>query len=280
MSLNPFTLELLQAINDWQINSTYKRGQELKILSNNLPEKFRTVHTPCYRKINLGKGGVFSLFGRNQLNEKISSWSTSSVVVTEFKGGVSKKHLIEQSIILKISPKSSDVIINLSEVYKSREFKEALINYGGKIKNVDKGINKYQGGQYEVVLQVKYVTHNNVYMLGGRAAGICVSNATKIRKRCNSELIYDIENNDIYVFRWLSETKTRKVIERMKNDRSYPYNVYAKHYGYKINANKTLKANLMPVLHGVFLKYSFYVDLYAIYFCLLEDNFVKNLKVA
>lgn len=276
---NPFTLELLQAINDWQRYSTSARGEKLYKLCANLPPNFKTVTSPCFRKINLEKGGIFSLFSRNKLDEKISSWSTSESIVREFKGGVSKRHLIEQSIILKFSPQPYEVIINLSEVYNSTEFKEALYNHSDKIKNIDKGINKYNNSQSEVVINLEYVNSDNVHMVGGRSAGVCISKLDKLKRPPNSQIFYNIDKNEVHVFKWLSEYKTKNLIKRMKKYKRYPFNVLSKNFGFKKKeAEKELKIKLTPRNHGIIFKYSFDIDLYSLYFRLLENNHKKNIK--
>src|ERR1700677_2875515 len=52
--LTEFTLQLLQAINDWQRGGDHKqkvkRGAKLKQFAAGLPEKFRTCSATCYRQ--------------------------------------------------------------------------------------------------------------------------------------------------------------------------------------------------------------------------------------
>ena len=277
MSSNPFTLDLLQAINDWQINSTSKRGKKLEKLSSNLPVRFKMLTSPCYRKINLEKGGVFSLLGRTRLDEKISSWSTSVSVAQNFRGGVSRRHLIEQSIILEYSPDSSEIIINLNEVYKSNEFQNAINIYSGQINNISEGINKYGEHQHEVVLKVEYVTHKNVYMIGGRSSSTCISNIDKIRRPLGSQLVYDITKNEVFTIKWLNNEKTKNLVERITQTKNYPYNVFSKHYGYKYkDAVERIKHQWIPLEDGTIFRYSFLVDSYAIYFCLIEHIILKK----
>lgn len=78
-------LELLQAINNWQISSTEKRGNLLKELCRDLPEKYTQCHCRCYRQVILDSPSTLALIGYNELSEKISSWSTSVLVAKEFK---------------------------------------------------------------------------------------------------------------------------------------------------------------------------------------------------
>ncbi|WP_413535184.1 hypothetical protein [Rahnella inusitata] len=113
-----FSLKVLQAINDWQICANTKRGNKLKSLAANLPLRYRTCQHECYRKINMNKGATFDLMGKFSLKEKISSWSTDIDIVKKFKRGVTKDVLHEQSIIFKLIPSCTQVIINLDEVYR------------------------------------------------------------------------------------------------------------------------------------------------------------------
>lgn len=80
---NPFILEILQAINDWQRSTTKNRGKKLETLCVNLPAQYKTVDFACYRKINLQKDGVFSMFAHYRLLNK-----TGGVVFMCFAAGL------------------------------------------------------------------------------------------------------------------------------------------------------------------------------------------------
>ncbi len=229
---NYFTLELLQAINDWQISSNSKRGKKLKGLALHLPQKYKQCNSVCYRKLDLKKDAVFSLLGRLRLNEKISSWSLSEQVVKEFKHGVSKKQHQEQSIILWFIPSPSDVVVNLNEIYNCSDFKNAVNLHHKDIDDYDKGIKYYANSQVEVILDVEYVTDKNIYLLGGRSGSFPANTAPTIYKRKEMQLQYDIDTNRVYVFKWLSQSQSQDVLIRVRNKVSVPYNVYAKRYGY------------------------------------------------
>lgn len=237
---NPFTLELLQAINDWQLSTTKERGKKLETLCVNIPAQYKTVDFPCYRKINLQKDGVFSIFAHYRLPERISSWSSSVDVVKIFKRGVSSK-IVEQSFIYQTIPTPNEVILNLIAVYKSSDFKSALNLHRKGINNVHLGIDRYGYSQLEVVLKKDFVTHNDIYMLGGRSSDFCVSHSPVIRKMSLSYLAYDLRKNKVIAFKWLSPESTRRIIERVLRKYPQPFNVYGKSYGYVPSKKKKKK---------------------------------------
>ncbi|ENN7602976.1 hypothetical protein ACAI74_004796 [Escherichia coli] len=230
---NPFTLEILQAINDWQRSTTKNRGKKLETLCVNLPAQYKTVDFACYRKINLQKDGVFSMFAHYRLPERISSWSSSVDVVKNFKHGVSL-NIVEQSFIYQTSPTPNEIILNLIAVYNSSDFQSALSLHRKDIDNVHLGIDKYGNSQLEVVLKKDFVTHNDIYMLGGRSSAFCVSHSPIIQKMSLSYLDYDIRKNKVIAFKWLSHEITRRIIDRILRKYPQPFNAYGKSYGYII----------------------------------------------
>lgn len=234
---NPFTLEILQAINDWQLGTTTARGKKLEELCVNLPAEYRTVEFPCYRKINLKKDGVFSMFAHHSLPERISSWSSSVDVVKNFKHGVSLK-IGEQSFIYQTNPTQNEVILNLIAVYKSCDFHNALNQHRNNIKNINRGIDRYNDSQSEVVLQKEVVTHKDIYMLGGRSHAFCVSHYSNIKSLSLSNSVYDITTNTVITFKWLSPEITSKVIARVLSRYPQPFNVYSMSYGYVSSKKK------------------------------------------
>lgn len=231
---NPFNLKLLKAINEWQIDSSDSRGNKLKSLSANLPSNFVTCNHVCYRKIELGKSGIFSIIGKNRLKEKISSWSQSVEVAKKFKYGVSTKDG-EQSLILRYSPTANEVILNLKEVYSSPLFHQAVAYYESQIKNINRGIKKYGDSQREIILEVDEVSLSNIHMLGGHSSYIDIAHSGQVYKRFKEgcTIVLTKDNLKFRVFKWIDPFKTQKVLKNTLNKYggSIPCNVYAKDYG-------------------------------------------------
>ena len=85
-----FSLELLQAINDWQSGGDHKqkirRGDALKALARDLPAEFRTLPSVCYRQELTKKIGSGSCFLKISCPRQL--WTSSHDVARYFKGGV------------------------------------------------------------------------------------------------------------------------------------------------------------------------------------------------
>lgn len=164
-----FTLEFLQALNDWQLGgnkvTSEKRGLELKKIASTLPPEFRTSSLACFRRIALGKNSVWDLIGENKLTEKISSWTFESQIALSFKGGVPKKGY--QGAVFVTTPTLDNVILNIDKLYRDKEFQEAVKMQRPNIKHYSGGIGKYGPVQSEIVLEISSVNKADLYALGG-----------------------------------------------------------------------------------------------------------------
>ena len=102
-----FSLELLQAINDWQSGGDHKqkvrRGAALKAVARDLPAEFRTPPSVCYRQEAHEKDRVWKLLAENKLPETIASWTSSFDVARDFKGGVPPEPL--KGVIFRFAPR-------------------------------------------------------------------------------------------------------------------------------------------------------------------------------
>jgi hypothetical protein len=172
-----FTIELLQAISDWQQGDpTQKalRGIALKSIAASLPDHFKTVTVPCYRKLAIGKGGVWALGTTAYLQETISAWTTSIEVCENFKGGVpvfkeSKGKQI--GTIFQIQPlKHGKVILNLETLFKDNQFNEFRNANKGSVNGYKYGMGKYEDRQKEVVIECVSIPLTCVFALGGFAS--------------------------------------------------------------------------------------------------------------
>ena len=150
-----FTVELLQAISDWQrggvAKQKAKRGSALKEATKTLPTKFKSITTNCYRQIAVDNSSVWNIGTKYQLSETISSWTTSLEVSKLFKGGVPP--IGYQGVIFKITPSDNlEVIINLHELFLCDDFNKFLESNKEKITGFDKGIGQYGNSliQYKV----------------------------------------------------------------------------------------------------------------------------------
>jgi hypothetical protein len=165
-----YTVELLQAISDWQRGGDpkqkAKRGATLKEVSKDLPEKFKSISTNCYRQIALDQTSVWNIGTKYQLNETISSWTTSLDVSKQFKGGVPPVGY--QGAIFKITPSDNlEVIINLHELFQCGDFNDFLESKKDNINGFHKGTGLYGNNQHEVVISAEFLNLNTLFGWGG-----------------------------------------------------------------------------------------------------------------
>lgn len=171
---NPFTLEFLQAISDWQrggdAKQNMKRGAKLGEVCATIPDRYRSCLLCCFRQVALPKGGVWKLIGENRLPEKISSWTLDIEIAKGFKGGVPPQGQDYQGVILCVRPEPGSVIINLRELYQDPAFCSALEQHKGSIVAYHDGAGRYGNTQSEVVLEVASVTQQDIYSMGGHSS--------------------------------------------------------------------------------------------------------------
>lgn len=168
-----FSLEILQAVSDWQRGGdkkqNFRRGMILKAACRTLSDDSRICNLCCFRQIALPKGGVWHLIGEDRLPEKISSWTINIEVAKEFKGGVPPEGQDFQGVILCVKPNPDCVIVNLRELYKDPEFTEAMNRNKSAIKGYLDGAGRYGSAQSEVVLEIDSVNQQDIYSLGGHS---------------------------------------------------------------------------------------------------------------
>lgn len=165
-----FSLELLQAINEWQQGySTKKRktrlGQKIKYLAKGIDDKFRSCDLCCFRQISLDKKSVWEIIAEDRLEEMVSSWTIDLSVAKDFKGGVPPEGW--QGAIFILKPDSSQVILNLDRLYRAPEFRDAIEAHKDGILGFDLGIGKYGNKQAEVIIEIESLDAVNLYALGG-----------------------------------------------------------------------------------------------------------------
>jgi len=224
-----FTLELLQAVSDWQrggsLEQSLRRGQKLKQVSSLLPAEYRACDLVCYRQVALPKDGVWSLIGDEHLPEKISSWTLDIEVAKSFKGGVPPDGQGFQGTILFLLPQASCVIVNLRELYKDAVFCDALEQNKSRINGYYEGAGRYENSQSEVVLEIDKVAPGDVYSLGGhsspldalvaQAADLVYGRPSTYEER--EALLLKAQDAGVEGgARWLTIEATKRVLEKTK----------------------------------------------------------------
>ncbi len=170
--MTEFSIQLLQAINDWQIGGTppvkKRRGTKLKLLSAHLDERFRRTSLCCFRRLALSPAAVWQLHDQLHLKETISAWTLSLDVAKSIKDGVPPDGV--PGLILDIAPPSGSVVVNLDALYRDAAFNEAREWARDKIRSYDRGMARYENSQHEVVLDLESVAITAVYALGGHSS--------------------------------------------------------------------------------------------------------------
>ncbi|CAA7627269.1 hypothetical protein [Magnetospirillum sp. SS-4] len=168
-----FTLELLQAINDWQRGGDHKqklkRGGKLKKLAAALPEQYRTCSEICYRQEAHEKDRIWQLLADESLPETIAAWTTDLSIARNFKNGVPPDGL--RGVIFSIVPPSKSVVINLIKIYGDPGFKSAIEQHKRGIDGFDDGIGRYGVTQREIVLELHKLGPETIHCYGGYASG-------------------------------------------------------------------------------------------------------------
>ncbi len=172
-----FSIELLQAVNDWQRGSSsnsqrQRRAEALEIAAAVLPQKFRRSGLVCFRQIALKKGHLWKLLAEKSLVESVSSWTPSLEVAKAFKGGVPPEEW--RGVILMVAPKQEQIVLNLATLYQTDAFLEAAETSKSQIKGFHDGIGKYRATQSEVVLKVDAVGSDAICTMGGYASNKAV----------------------------------------------------------------------------------------------------------
>jgi hypothetical protein len=163
-----FTFDLVQAVNDWQRGGDAdqkKRAKALKAAAADLPEKFQSTSSRCYRQIALKDNGLRHLGNKYKLPEAISAWTKSEEVAKQFKDGVPPKEW--QGVIFAIEPDNDSVVVDIDALYSDDDFVNAISNFKNKIKGYHSGIDKYGDSQSEVVVEVSDVPIESMHAWGG-----------------------------------------------------------------------------------------------------------------
>jgi len=220
-----FSLSLLQSINDWQIGGSPsvkgKRGKILQKEFSQLPDEYRICYFSCFRKIDLEKGILWKLADDLLLPETISAWTIETSIAQKFKGGVPASGI--QAIIFTLQPTDAIcVVANLSKIYRDQEFLNAVEKNKNNIKNFELGIGRWGNSQAEVVMEVKNITIDNIYEMGGFSSSreklvkeLYGSNPTKLHY-ADFDFLVGVNSIDIGGG-WVSGAAKDKVLKKIKD---------------------------------------------------------------
>lgn len=208
-----FKLDLIKAINEWQIKGTGVNKENIvkKLIehSEQIDLKFKSLNSKCYRRIDLNNHYNFVLGQEMQLPETYSSWSFDKEFVKKFNDGVPEKGY--QGVIFEISSEFKDleVILNLNELFSDPIFKSECESQKHNITNFDKGIGKYYNSESEIILKVNTLKISQIWAYGGFSstkAGFITKYLGNKLNRKMKRLIDQRErkNNLLFGGRWIT----------------------------------------------------------------------------
>jgi hypothetical protein len=218
-----FTIEILQAINDWQRGGDHKqklrRGGKLKQLADTLPKKFQSCSDTCYRQEAHEKDRIWKILADQSLPETIAAWTTDLSISQSFKNGVPPNGL--QGVIFSLMPPPESVVINLVEVYRDPDFMNAISQHKSQITGFGNGIGRYGKTQHEVVLELRELGPETIHCYGGYAsdretlAERCLGHKPNAEElKAFNEICHQANTPESGAW-WLSQDGTRNVLDRM-----------------------------------------------------------------
>jgi hypothetical protein len=165
----PFTVELIQAVNDWQRGGDHhqklQRSKKLSACAATLPAQYRQCNVACFRQEAHEKDRTWQLLADNCLPETIAAWTTDLQIAKTLKGGVPPLGL--QGVIFRLFPPPGTVVVNLAGLYTDPDFLAAVEKHEHTIIGFQDGIGRWRGSQSEVVLELESLNSAEVYSYGG-----------------------------------------------------------------------------------------------------------------
>ncbi|MDO8358109.1 MAG: hypothetical protein Q7U76_17160 [Nitrospirota bacterium] len=165
-----FTIELLQAISDWQrggdVTQKKRRGLALKSATRELPASFKSAGR-CFRQIALDDSAVWRVGTQLQLSETISAWTDRIEIAKDIKGGVPPVGY--QGVIFVFDPAPCQVIVNLAALYRDEGFRSYMNKNESSISGYWDGAGGYGDSQSEVVIEAEFLPLDSVHAWGGYA---------------------------------------------------------------------------------------------------------------
>lgn len=208
-----FKLDLIKAINEWQIEGTGANKKNIveKLIehSDDIDTKFKSLSSKCYRRIDLNNHYNFVLGREMQLPETYSSWSFDKEFVKKFNNGVPKRKY--QGVIFEISNEYKDleVILNLKELFNDPIFKIECELQKHNITNFDDGIGKYYNSESEIILKVNKLKISQIWAYGGFSSSKAVFISKYLGNELNRKMKRlidqkEIKNKLLFGDRWIT----------------------------------------------------------------------------
>lgn len=165
-----FSDDLLQALNGWQKGwrEDQDKREELSVellkQCEALPQKYKSVDGPCFRKRFLHKEELIDIIMADEKHEGVVSWTTDERFAERFKGLL--KDGAVTGAIFKITPEPSDVVVNIASLWNDQEFVDAVNELSKKDSGKTDALIHFKADQSEVVLKSKLCGSDIIALTG------------------------------------------------------------------------------------------------------------------
>ncbi|MDW5375362.1 hypothetical protein R6258_00390 [Halomonas sp. HP20-15] len=151
-----FDDEFLSILGAWQRGWNEDEGTRLKLAEKlmrsveGLPDEFKQVNEPCYRKRFLHYGELFEIIMVDEKDEGLTSWTLFQKYAENFKG-LHKPDAVSAAIF-EHAPKPDEVILNICALWESESFLSAAKKYQDNGRENADAIFQFKASQGEVIL--------------------------------------------------------------------------------------------------------------------------------
>lgn len=168
-----FRNEFFIALNQWQKGWTEEQDRKneysisLKHECNLLDKKFKIVTDACYRKRFIHRGELVDIILNDSKVEGVASWTTDVRYAEFFKGKFREGAV--SAAIFEHTPLDTEVILNVNELWKDDNFKDALdVFEKSNPENCD-ALYHFKDIQKEVILEVP-LRGSEICILSGKSS--------------------------------------------------------------------------------------------------------------
>lgn len=155
-----YSYKFIQTIAKWQNYGASVKGVLNNLLKLNIPNKFKICDKPIYR--------LLGLENINKIESHIGSWSLDINICKDFLSSdwfdslndVNKK----KAVILKVTPKPQNIIVNLDLLWKDKEFKKSINYYEDNKQWFNEGL-EFENSQKEIVYKAPALSYKNIYLI-------------------------------------------------------------------------------------------------------------------
>lgn len=166
----PFDDEFLKILCAWQKgwrenqDVRLKLAEQLKSSVKNLPDDFKRVSEPCYRKRFLHHGELFEIIMVDKKDEGLTSWTIYQKYAENFKG-LHKPDALSAAIF-EHKPTEDEVVLNICSLWKSESFLSAAENYRNRNGENSDALFHFKASQGEVILSAPLRSSEIVALVG------------------------------------------------------------------------------------------------------------------